>query len=121
MIRWSASRIRNGKVVARESDIQDALLAHMRRRKIFCWEDCQPKQVGGKRVGSTKGVSDLHAIYLGWPMAVEVKRPEGQLSVAQFNWLTEFRAEGGIAIVCTSVEDFERQIQDLRIRPRGAC
>jgi hypothetical protein len=95
----------------KESDIRDAIIKYLEKQKVFCWPD---KQVVGKPHKGTlvghRGIADILGIYKGKPLAIEVKRPGGELSVEQFRWLTRYKEEGGIAFVATSIEDVQRQL-----------
>lgn len=54
-----------------------------------------------------RGVADILGIYKGRPLAIEVKSKTGKLSEHQLDFLVEFSARGGIAVVARSIEDVE--------------
>jgi Holliday junction resolvase len=55
----------------------------------------------------TKGVSDILGIYLGAPIAIEVKSAKGKLSLDQEKFLTSWKENGGKICVARSVKDVE--------------
>lgn len=95
----------------READIRDTIYQYLLARRVFCWRDFQPAKKGnnwGPR--KAHGVADILGIYKGKPLAIEVKKPKGEVSVAQFQWLTKFKSAGGIAFIATSIEDVQREL-----------
>jgi len=95
-----------------ESVTRDIICEYLTKRGAFVWPD---RQVVGKPGKGTfrrsNGVSDLLGIWKGYPLAVEVKRKSGELSVVQWQFLDNFRKAGGISIVATSIEDVERELK----------
>ena len=51
------------------------------------------------------GVSDILGIYKGRALAIEVKSKTGRATEAQVEFLTQFEAMGGVAILARSVAD----------------
>lgn len=51
------------------------------------------------------GVADILGVYLGRPLAIEVKSATGRLSDYQKRFLEDFKHAGGISIVARSVDD----------------
>ena len=101
----------DGKERLTEFEVKKRIIAYLKKRGIFHWSDYQPVGKPGKGHSRGKnGVSDLLGIYKGKPLAIEVKKYNGEVSQTQFQWLKEFERQGGIAIVARSVEDVERHL-----------
>lgn len=64
-----------------------------------------------------RGVADLLGIYHGAPLAVELKSAKGRLSPYQKQFLDDWKAAGGIAIVARSIDDV---IEGLKTCPHCA-
>lgn len=68
-----------------------------------------------KDEGATKGVSDLillksNCFYGG--LCIEMKKPGGRQSPAQKEWQREVEANGAKYVVCYSLDDFIREVDD---------
>lgn len=95
-----------------EKFIENAILDYLAARDVFAWK---VKSVGTFDVKEgrfrrpskryKKGVSDILGIYMGKPLAIEVKSAKGKLSPDQRVFLNEFRVRGGIAILARSTKD----------------
>jgi hypothetical protein len=67
-------------------------------------------------MGRGRGVADLIGIWRGWPLAIEVKTPEGKVSPEQHNWLAGWEKHGGKAFVFRSVDDAVRELSQIEAR-----
>lgn len=56
-------------------------------------------------IGSHPGLPDRMGIYQGKPLAIEFKGPGGRLSPYQKEFKEQFEREGGLYILCKSLED----------------
>ena len=56
-------------------------------------------------MGSPPGLPDRIGIYKGKPLAIEFKSKRGQLTPSQTDFRRKWEAEGGLYILCRSVED----------------
>jgi hypothetical protein len=61
--------------------------------------------------GERKGVPDLLGVWQGKPLAIEVKSQTGKLTTEQLEFLSEFRANGGIGFMARSLDDVKRNLQ----------
>jgi hypothetical protein len=61
-----------------------------------------------------RGISDILGIWKGRFLAIEIKRPGGQLTVEQQRFLDRVKIEGGVSFVARSVDDVitELGVQD---------
>lgn len=91
----------------KESEIVRQISDYLTARRVFWWRDASG-HTHGRKLNGKRGIADILAIYRGKPLAIEVKRKDGALSVTQFNWLESFRSAGGVVIVATSVEDVQQ-------------
>lgn len=99
----------------RESDIRKMIFDYLGKMNVFCWLDRQGISKPGRGTfKSSKGVADIIGIYKGKPLAIEVKRPGGDLSTIQFFWLDRFRKAGGIAIVACSIDEVQKQLSEVK-------
>ncbi len=89
-----------------ESDITRQIRDYLKACKIFHWKVWQG-------LGSEKGVADIIGIYRGIPLAIEVKAPNGKLSVSQDAFLANFKREGGVAIIARSVDDVIKSLREI--------
>ena len=76
-------------------------------------------------LGSLHGISDIIGIlnspgygYGGKYLAIEVKRKGAKLSDKQEQFLNRVRVEGGIGLVCYSVEDLVVQLREFGVRDK---
>lgn len=60
------------------------------------------------------GVADILGIFLGHPLAIEVKTPQGRLSEHQRDFLMAFRKNKGIAMVVRSTSDLDIGLRNAR-------
>ena len=62
-----------------------------------------------------RGASDILGIYNGKFLAIEVKTPQRRRSVSeeQHAFMERVKEEGGIAFVATSIEDVERELNEV--------
>lgn len=97
------------------------------KRQILDWVKYQPDvfiQVvsvgmipngrGGFKSNPTAGCSDLIGVCNGYPLALELKSPDGKLSDLQKTFLTRWDACGGVARVIRSLNDLILLIDELR-------
>lgn len=98
----------------RESDIRTMIFDYLGKIGVFCWLDRQGISKPGRGTfKSSKGVADIIGIYKGKPLAIEVKKPGGDLSTIQFFWLDRFRKAGGIVIVACSIVDVQKGLKEV--------
>lgn len=92
-----------------EAEIQSDILAYLRLRGYFCWNNETKGAIGrgGVRVKNPrKGSPDIEALKNGTYYGIEVKKPKGgRVSEDQKAWLQKITDHGGVAIVTTSLED----------------
>lgn len=81
-----------------EKDVTKAVRSCLRMLGIFHWKVWQG-------LGSTKGISDIIALYKGHAIFIEVKGPTGKLSEDQQLFLRDANYHGGIGIVVRSADD----------------
>jgi hypothetical protein len=98
-----------------EREVLKAVLEFLQWKGIFCWRQNQgaiPLPQGGfRRFVGLKGVSDILGIVgSGRFLAIEVKGPKGRLRPDQEEFLSRVASLGGVAIVCSSVEELERDL-----------
>lgn len=92
-----------------EKDIQAVILEYLHARKIFCWKEHSgglPME-GGKffmPIG-LKGKSDILGIFKGRFLAIEVKRPSGNISPDQEAFIENINLHGGLAFIARSLDD----------------
>lgn len=105
-----------------EKDIKRHIIEWLFYQKCFCWVNStvgiwdQKKNSFRKLTGTgqMRGVSDILGIWKGRPLAIEVKRSGGRLSIHQQAFLLKFAEAGGIAMVAHSVEDVESILSTIR-------
>jgi hypothetical protein len=99
----------------READIREQIFEYLGKINVFCWRDKQGASPPGKGTfKSSKGIADIVGIYKGKPLAIEVKKPGGDLSICQFHWLNRFEKSGGITIVACSVEEVQKALSEVK-------
>lgn len=90
-----------------EHDIQSLILEALDRAGALAIRvNSGLVKLGGRHVRlAPKGTSDIIALYRGWYLAIEVKRPGESLSDEQRAFLVDVEECGGKAVVAYSVED----------------
>ncbi len=104
-----------------EKQIENQILSWLKANQIMAWKiksvgTYDPK-LGGFRTPSPwyrKGVSDILGIFKGRPLAIEVKSAKGRLSLEQKDFLAEFSANGGIAIMARSVDALAETLKEIK-------
>lgn len=86
------------KKVTAETALKKAAKDLLKLYRIFTF----PVTAG---MGSYPGIPDRLGIYKGKPLAIEFKAPKGRLSDSQGIFKERFEREGGLYILCKSVED----------------
>ncbi len=76
---------------------------------IYSPKDNKFRKLNG--FGMMRGVSDILGIFRRKPLAIEVKRPGGKLSVYQNEFLKSFNAKGGIGFKASSIEDCVKELK----------
>lgn len=66
----------------------------------------------GIRLGVV-GISDIIGIWKGRPLAIEVKKPKGKVTVYQSDFIRRFNTAGGIAFVAHSLEEVQEHLKPL--------
>ena len=93
----------------KESDIQRVILEYLDHHpEVFAVKITTtgiPNGRGGFRKNNSRGVSDIIGVYKGKFLAIEVKRPGGQLTEHQKYFLDSIKIYGGIGIVAYSLDD----------------
>jgi Holliday junction resolvase len=89
----------------KEADITKQIRHYLNCKGIFHYKAWQG-------LGSERGVADIIGIYMGKPLAIEVKSEKGRLSKYQERWLKRFENAGGIAFVARSVDDVEERLAE---------
>lgn len=93
-----------------EKDIQESILEYLHTKKIYCWKEHSGGMMidGGQRympIG-LKGKSDILGILpSGRFLAIEVKRPSGQCSMSQVEFIQKINNNAGLAFVARSIDD----------------
>lgn len=98
-----------------EKDIKNQMMEWFGYQKgAFVWVQNQGSYYEGEgksrhgfKATSIGGVSDILGIWQGYPLAVEVKRPKMKPTDLQIQFLTQFAAAGGIAIVAHSLDELQ--------------
>jgi hypothetical protein len=111
-----------------EDSIQRAVCAHLRTRGspgLVWWHTPN----GGKRnrieaailkgLGVRAGVSDLIAVHEGKAFALEIKADGGRPSEAQLQFIDDFQAAGGHAVVAEGLDEALRVLETWKLL-RGA-
>lgn len=95
-----------------EGIVEKSIFRYLRLRQIFAFKvkntgtyDQKLKRYRSTGANFRKGVADILGIYNGRPLAIEVKSEKGRLSPEQKQFLHDWAAQGGIAIVARSPED----------------
>jgi hypothetical protein len=68
-----------------------------------------------------RGVSDILGIIGGRPLAIEVKSKTGRLTEHQREFLSFWRAAGGVGFVARSVEDCRTELQRQLVALEGVA
>ncbi len=106
----------------KEKQIENLILSWLKFNNIMAWKikttGTYDTKLGRFRKPSPwyrTGVSDILGIYKKRPLAIEVKSKTGRVSPHQEIFLNEFRENGGIAFIATSVEDVQNhlEVEDL--------
>jgi hypothetical protein len=104
----------------RETDIVRDCLAWLRLRGVYCWRQNQGAvtAVRGQRrrffrFASAPGISDLLGLLRpsGRLLAIEVKRPGGQLRPEQEAFLDVIRSNGGLALCVHSLGELQAALE----------
>lgn len=95
-----------------ESALRDQIFSYLTRIGLLVWKDYQPNAKPGKGYSRSKtSVADILGVMPdGQFLAVEVKKPDGKVSMGQWQWLERVRRSNGFVIVATSVADVQTQI-----------
>lgn len=98
-----------------EQQIKNSILDWLKLKSIFAWPNDSvgvfDERRGAYRRKTSRhhinGVPDILGVFMGKPLAIEVKSKTGRLSEAQKDFLEKFQSVGGIAITARSIEDVE--------------
>jgi hypothetical protein len=100
--------------VAKESDIQKAILEALRAMGIFAYRNQVQslRYTGGRGRNPMKGAPDLIGIIppYGTFLGIEVKKPGGKVSKEQQEWIDNITCNGGLAFVCDDPKEVEARI-----------
>lgn len=97
--------------MATETQITKSIVRVVKRRKAWV-----VKFHGGK--ATRAGVPDLLLCYLGFFVALEVKRPGEKATPIQEHEMSLIRAAGGVACVVTSVAEAEAVLDEVEVHIR---
>lgn len=91
----------------KESDIENLILDYLKRVPgAFFWKDRQVKRKGSIGIRSDqKGIADILGVYRGNPVAFEVKKSDGRLSIEQKEFIKNYQQCGGFAFVVRSLDE----------------
>lgn len=93
-----------------ESDIRDCCLEYLKKRGYFVWRDRQAVGKSRHLFVENKGCPDILGMTKeGRFMGIEIKKKKGVLSIEQHNFLEKIKANGGIAIVATELDDLRKE------------
>jgi Holliday junction resolvase len=91
-----------------EQDIQKEIIDYLTLNGWFVWKNKNVNRGTGKYLPTyQKGVPDLVGIKNGDVWFIEIKTPEGKLSVDQDYFLDMIRKHGGSIAVLRSIRDAE--------------
>lgn len=108
----------------KEIDIQNAILAYLNMRGIYCWRNNtvgifdSKKGVYRKPMGKYQinGISDILGILKdGRMLCVECKSEKGKLTEAQKDFLENINSNGGVAFVARSIDDVKNKLAGLTL------
>lgn len=91
-----------------EKDVTRSVRYYLKTIGIFHWKVWQG-------LGSTKGVSDIIALYRGTAIFIEIKTPIGKLSPDQMQFLQNVNHNGGLGVVVRSINDIMDIITKTRV------
>jgi penicillin-binding protein-related factor A (putative recombinase) len=101
-----------------ESQLVTACLQLLHVAGIFAWRQNNvgiydpSRKVYRKSKTAMPGVSDLLGIYKGRFLAIECKVGKNKVSEEQSAFLLRVQKEGGVALVCYSLDDLEAWMRD---------
>ena len=102
----------------KETQIQRAIIECLRFQRIACWRINTvgiPNGNGGFRQNSEmRGMADIAVIYKGLSVWLEVKRPKGKQTQAQFEFQHAVERAGGFYFIVKSVEDALKAINEVK-------
>ena len=92
-----------------EGKLQDAVQAYLNARKIFNFRT---------QMGYNSGYPDIIAIYKGYFIGIELKRPDkkGVATEQQSKFVEYIRNANGIAGIVESIEDLESLLEEAEYR-----
>lgn len=92
-----------------EGKLQEAILKYLNARKIFNFRT---------QMGYQSGYPDIIAIYKGYFIGIELKRPDkkGIATGQQSKFVEYIRCADGIAGIVESIEDLEKLLQEAENR-----
>lgn len=88
-----------------ERDLQRKILAQLTREDILAFKITAPAK---------NGVPDILAIIDGFAVFVEVKLPHNRPTPLQVRQIQQIRANGAFADVCTSLDDLQKFLGEVR-------
>ena len=104
-----------------EADVLRTVLDYLRVHRVFHWR----ANTGAAKVGKrfirfgVPGVPDICCIQRGVFIGIEVKAPDGKLSLVQAMFAEEVKLAGGLYRVCRSIEDVDAALEEAEAR-RGS-
>lgn len=98
-----------------EKDVKNFIIDHLRRLRVFCWNQPTvgiPDGQGGFRTTGNRGVADVIGILSGGRfLAIEVKTEKGKVSEYQADFLRNVNEHGGVGIVAFGIDDYLEKIK----------
>lgn len=67
-----------------------------------------------------KGIADVHGLYRGWALAMEIKAPGQKLRKEQAEYLYNFTQAGGKGFVASCVSDVKQVLDNLPNREKAS-
>jgi hypothetical protein len=97
-----------------EKDIQRAILDYLKAKKYFCWRNNTGGFIDNRnhfyQFGSVGSGDILGMTQEGRFFSIEVKRPGGQPTWNQVQFMNEVNRNKGLAFVAYSVDDVEKNL-----------
>lgn len=92
------------KLPITEADITKQIRDYLNYKNIFHWKQWQGP------MSQPRGVSDIIGIINGKFFAIEIKKPRGQPTDHQINFMASVRSAGGIAFVAYGIEEVQKEL-----------
>ena len=107
--------------MTKEKQLEIDIINHLNSMEnVFVFKSSYNKSKRSNLRGPTnfpyvpKGVSDILGIFHGKPIAIEVKTPQGRPSNDQISFLTLWKANGGVALMVSSIEELKDSVAAIK-------